>query len=105
ELGDPLAWPRGTREAALAFVVAVAALLLLDFSSWPLLRSLETSSFDLRFQVRGTRPPGGEVAIVMVDDSSIAALGHWPFNRRLFAKAIRLLDAAEAKEIVFDLLF
>ena len=100
-----MAWPRGSREAALALVVAVTALMLLNFSGLPLLRGLETASFDLRFQVRGVTPPGGEVVIVMVDERSIAALGHWPFNRRLFAQAIRRLDAAGAKEIVFDLLF
>jgi len=100
-----LPWPRGLREAGLALGVAVATLLPLSAFDIGPLRILETGSLDLRFRVRGPIPPGNDVAVVLVDDPSLAALGRWPLNRHLFAKAVRTLRQAGAKEIVFDLLF
>src|SRR5581483_10373768 len=55
--------------------------------------------------LRGPVAPGGEIATVMVDDASLAALGRWPLSRHLFARALRRIDAAGARVIVFDLLF
>lgn len=95
----------GVREFILAVAVALASLTLLSVAGAPLLRSLETASLDLRFRIRGVRPPGPEIALVMVDDRSIDALGRWPLSHRLFAKAIDRLDRAGARLIVFDLLF
>jgi adenylate cyclase len=100
-----LAWPRGLREAVLALGVATAVILPLAIYDIAPLRILETASLDLRFRVRGREAPGSEVAVVLVDDRSLAALGRWPLSRRLFAQAVRKLDQAGAKVIVFDLLF
>lgn len=100
-----MAWLRFAREPGLALLIAVATLLLLDFSKSGVVRNLETASLDLRFRVRGVERPGGEVAIVLVDDKTLARLGRWPLSRDLFAKAVTLLDRDGAKDIVFDLLF
>ena len=96
---------RGAREAGLALVVAAVVLLLFMLDGSSLLRGLETASLDLRFRLRGAKPPGPEVAVVLVDDRSLASLGRWPLSRHLFAQALRNLDRAGAKVIVFDLLF
>jgi adenylate cyclase len=69
------------------------------------LRILETASLDLRFRLRGVERPGDEIAVVLVDDRSLAALGRWPLSRHLFAKAVRTISQARAKLVVFDLLF
>ncbi len=98
-----MVWPRGVREAVLALIVATGVLELL--STTAVLRGLETASLDLRFRARGVQPPGTQVAVILVDDRSLAALGRWPFSRRLFARAVETLDRAGAKLIVFDLLF
>jgi adenylate cyclase len=98
-------WPRGVREAGLALVVASAIILPVATTDIPQLRILETQSLDLRFRIRGHEAPGEEIAVVLVDDRSLAALGRWPLSRRLYAQAIQLLDRAGAKLIVFDLLF
>ena len=88
-------------------LIAAAAVVLLYvlFDTSPILRGLETASLDLRFRIRGVRPPGPAVTVIMVDDASLAALGRWPFSRRLFARALSALDRAGAKLVVFDLLF
>jgi adenylate cyclase len=93
------------REAGLALAVAAAVFLPLASSEFAPLRILETGALDLRFRLRGARPPGSEVAVVLVDDRSLAALGRWPLSRHLFAQAVRDIDQAGAKLIVFDLLF
>ncbi|HXC27065.1 MAG TPA: adenylate/guanylate cyclase domain-containing protein [Stellaceae bacterium] len=100
-----MAWPRGLPEAGLALVIASAVLLPLSVTDFGPLRILETGSLDLRFRVRGTEAPGKEVAVVLVDDRSLAALGRWPISRRYYAEAVRALDRAGAKVIAFDLLF
>jgi adenylate cyclase len=97
--------PTGLREAVLALAVAMAVLLPLTVHAPDLLRDLETASLDLRFRLRGALPPGPETAIVLVDEDSIKRLGRWPLSRRLYARAVELLDNAGARVIAFDLLF
>src|SRR5262245_2229198 len=96
---------RAMRDAVLALIVATTTFLGLSYSGSAVLRTLETESLDLRFRLRGVRPPGNEVAVVLVDDRSLETLGRWPLSRRLFAKAVELVDHAGARVIVFDLLF
>jgi len=100
-----MAWGRGVREAGLAFIIATGTLLFLTAWDPALIRGLETASLDLRFRLRGTKPPGAETVIVLVDDRSLTKLGRWPLSRRLFAKAVERLDRAGARVIAFDLLF
>ncbi len=98
--------PRGMRSAGLALVSA--ALVVLGFTVFadnPIIRGLETASLDLRFRLRGVRPPGSDVAVILVDDRSLETLGRWPFSRTLFARALAMLDYAGAKVVAFDLLF
>ena len=68
--------PRGIRSAGLALVSAGLMLLVFTaFADKPLIRGLETASLDLRFRLRGVRSPGPEVAVILVDDRSLEALG------------------------------
>jgi adenylate cyclase len=96
---------RGCREAGLAFAVALAVLFGLTYRDAALTRALETASLDLRFRLRGPEPPSTNIVVILVDDESLAKLGRWPLSRRLFAKAVQLLDHAGARVIAFDLLF
>jgi len=98
--------PRRVRSASLALISAAdVALLFTIFADHPLLRGLETASLDLRFRLRGVRPPGSEVTVVLVDDRSLEAFGRWPFSRTRFVQALEVLDHAGTKVVAFDLLF
>jgi adenylate cyclase len=98
--------PRGARSAGLALMsAAVVVLLFTVFADNPVVRGLETASLDLRFRLRGVRPPGPEVTLILVDDRSLESLGRWPLSRALFARALEVLDHAGAKVVAFDLLF
>jgi len=90
---------RTLRDGVLALLVATGTLLFLTYNGSPVLRSLETESLDLRFRLRGTERPGNEIAIVLVDDRSLATLGRWPLSRSLFTKAVEQVDRAGAKVI------
>jgi adenylate cyclase len=90
----------------LAVTVAIAVVgVLTALGDSVILRGLETASFDLRLRLRGALPAGPQVALVLVDDRSLAALGRWPFSRHLFARALDRLAADGARVVVFDLLF
>jgi adenylate cyclase len=80
-------------------------MLLAHFDSSGDLRGIETASLDLRFRLRGAEPAGPEIALVLIDDASLAALGRWPFSRRVMAQAVKRIQSAGAKLIVFDILF
>ena len=70
-----------------------------------LMRNLETKLLDLRMQLRGVQRPDVPVALVVIDDQSIAELGRWPWSRRHFATVVQRLTAAGARVIAFDILF
>jgi adenylate cyclase len=96
----------GVRSAGLALIAAAIVVSAFTvFADNPVIRGLETASLDLRFRLRGAHPPGNDVAIVVVDDRSLASLGHWPLSRTLFARALNILDHVGAKVVAFDLLF
>ena len=98
--------PRGARSAGVALIGAALVVLLFTlFADQPLIRGMETASLDLRFRLRGVRPPVPQVTVILVDDRSLEDLGRWPLPRTLFARAVELLDRAGAKVVVFDLLF
>src|SRR6266851_5677551 len=93
------------REAGLALIIAVAVLFGLKLQDWGLTRGLETTSLDLRFRLRGAVQQSPDIAVILADDDSLTRLGRWPLSRRLFARAVQLLDEAGAQVIAFDLLF
>ena len=52
-----------------------------------------------------TRPPGPDVAIISIDDASLASLGRWPWSRRVHAALIDRVREAGARALVMDILF
>lgn len=50
-------------------------------------------------------PMPDEIALVAIDDRSLAAIGAWPWPRRRHAQLLDRLDAAGARIVVIDILF
>lgn len=50
-----------------------------------------------------SRQPSDRIAVIAIDDQSIANLGRWPWSRDIHAKLIDKLAAAKAKTIVTDI--
>jgi eukaryotic-like serine/threonine-protein kinase len=83
--------------------LAVAVLLLLSANS-DLMQSLERKAYDLGV-LATSRAPSDKIAIIAIDDQSIANLGRWPWPREIHAKMIDILAAGHAKVIGHTVLF
>lgn len=60
---------------------------------------------DWLMRKRGTLPVPDDIAIVAIDEASIARFGRFPWNRQVVARAIDALAAAHPKAIAVDILF
>jgi adenylate cyclase len=70
------------------------------------LRSLDLSTVDTRFSIRGTQTRPDDIAVVGVDDKTFSALDQqWPFPRHLHGLLIDRLREAGAKAIAYDVQF
>lgn len=99
-------WRRDLKVAGIAAAaMAVFAVLALVATDLPVLRRIELTTLDLRLRLRGPLPPGPEVAVVLVDDRSLAELGRWPLPRDRYAELVERLHEIGARVIAFDLLF
>ncbi len=66
---------------------------------------LELKLYDLKFRFRGARTPGKDVTIVAIDDSSVKAVGRWPWSREDMARLLTSLKAAGPRVIALDIVF
>lgn len=89
--------------AALALTLVLAIAYLAGRDSAPF-QAIEGQTLDWRFQLRGPQAVGPDVAIVAIDERTLAELGRWPFSRAWLAAAVDAIAADGAKAIVFDLL-
>lgn len=98
-------FPRLLRLGALALCLPLAmAATYLVWRDAPLLGAIEGQTLTWRFQTRGATAPPPEVAVIAIDDASMAELQHWPLPRIVLAAAIDKLRAAGAKAVGIDLL-
>ena len=67
------------------------------------LERLDVRSIDFRLQNRGEEAPSPDVAIVAIDDPSIAKIGRWPWPRPVIARLIDVLTTGNPAVIGFDI--
>ncbi len=89
---------------ALAALVTFVMLVLFLIDPYPLVR-LEDTTLDARFVLRGPRPSGDEVKMVLVDEPSIRELGRWPWSRDKHARLVTALKEDGAKVVGYDIIF
>jgi signal transduction histidine kinase/CHASE2 domain-containing sensor protein len=58
---------------------------------------------DLQFRLRPARPTSSQVALVLIDDASLARLGRWPWSRSLLARLLRQANAMRPAAIGLDI--
>lgn len=80
------------------FVGILVSLFFLFVSGSDLIQSLERKAYDLGVKAT-TRTPSDKIAVIAIDDQSIANLGRWPWPREIHAKMIDILAAGHAKVI------
>jgi eukaryotic-like serine/threonine-protein kinase len=86
--------------AGLAVVLAV---LLLHWGT-DFIGALERRFYDVA-STSSSRQPSDRIAVIAIDDQSIANIGRWPWPRDVHAKLIDQLSAAKAKTIVHTVFF
>lgn len=59
--------------------------------------------FQLRLQPPSSTAKEAPIALIIIDDQSLKALGHWPWRRKVYAELLTHLQ--EAKAVGIDLLF
>jgi CHASE2 domain-containing sensor protein/predicted Ser/Thr protein kinase len=86
--------------AGLAVIAATVVLnLTTDFVG-----TLERRFYDFS-STSTTRQPSDRIAVIAIDDQSVANIGRWPWPRDVHAKLIDQLSAAKAKTVVYTALF
>ena len=88
---------------SLAAIVVVSALLG-TFVSWRA-PGIDQYMRDWMIRARGPLPAPDDIAIVAIDESSIARFGRFPWSRALSARAIDAIAAAQPKAIAVDVLY
>jgi len=71
----------------------------------PLLDIIELKTYDMRLAMRPAPAAETAVAIVAIDEKSLAAHGRWPWSRTTMARLVERLDALGARVIAFDVFF
>lgn len=93
------AWQRGTGQTGGVGAALVAAAFVALLAATGALKSLEYGLYDAA--TRAANPPAlTEIAIIGIDEASVAALGPTPWPRDVYARLIDQLSAAGAKGIV-----
>lgn len=80
------------------FLGAAITLVVLLFSQTDLVQSLERKAYDLGVQA-SSHAPSDRIAVIAIDDQSIANLGRWPWSRNIHARLTDILAGAPAKVI------
>ena len=80
------------------FLGLVVTCIMLLAAGSDLMRSLERKAYDLGVQA-STRAPLERVAVIAIDDASIANLGRWPWPRDRLARLTEILQAGKAKVV------
>jgi len=84
--------------------VAVVVSVVLFNRLTDLIPSLERKAYDLGV-VATARTPSDKIAVVAIDEQSLANLGRWPWSRDVLAKMTDALSAGKARVIAYTVLF
>jgi eukaryotic-like serine/threonine-protein kinase len=86
------------------FVGLLVALVFLFGANSDLMRSLERKAYDLGV-LASLRTPSDKIAVIAIDDQSIANLGRWPWPRAIHAKMVDILAEGHAKVVGYTVFF
>jgi serine/threonine-protein kinase len=86
------------------FAGLMVVLLFLFSANTDLIQSLERKAYDWGVQA-SSRVPSDKIAVIAIDDQSIANLGRWPWPREIQAKMLGILAEGHAKLVGHTALF
>ncbi len=86
------------------FVGLLVALVFILGANSDLMQSLERKAYDLGV-LASSRTPSDKIAVIAIDEQSIANLGRWPWPRAIHAKMIDVLATGHPKVIGYTAFF
>ncbi|MDH5388140.1 MAG: serine/threonine-protein kinase [Gammaproteobacteria bacterium] len=86
------------------FVSLIITLIFLFFIQSDFIQSIERDAYDFGVQ-SSSRTASDKIAIIAIDDESIANIGRWPWSRNMHAQMHELLTDGGAKAIGQTVLF
>jgi adenylate cyclase len=69
------------------------------------LRNWEYGTYDVLLRATPTRPPGGQIVIVDIDDRSLTTIGQWPWRRDVIGQLVARLRELGAATVALDIIF
>jgi CHASE2 domain-containing sensor protein/signal transduction histidine kinase len=94
-----------SRFLAEAVAIGIALSLMATGLSWSnVTERLDNVVYDWLLRIT-PRPPARNIVIVGIDERSLAALGPWPWPRRVHAEMLRRLAAYRPRAVIYDILF
>jgi signal transduction histidine kinase len=96
---------RGITLETFAILSCTALLLVLRIADTQLTAAPRAWLFDAFQRAAPRESAGGDVAIVDIDEASLARLGQWPWPRDLMARLTDAIAAQQPRIIGFDILF
>jgi CHASE2 domain-containing sensor protein len=86
------------------FVGLLVALVFFLGANSELMQSLERKAYDLGV-LASSRTPSDKIAVIAIDEQSIANLGRWPWPRAIHARMLDVLAAGHPKVIGYTAFF
>jgi serine/threonine-protein kinase len=83
---------------------AIALIVLVLHQATDAIDTLERRFYDFGV-TSSSRQPSDRVAVIAIDDTSIANIGRWPWSRDVHAEMIDKLAAAKAKTVAYSVFF
>ncbi|WP_332814844.1 CHASE2 domain-containing serine/threonine-protein kinase [Ramlibacter sp.] len=83
---------------------AIVAAVFVLWKSTGLFEALERRFYDLASSQNASQP-SDRIAVIAIDDQSIANIGRWPWSRDVHAELIDKLAGAKAKTIAYNVFF
>ena len=97
-------WIEGARRVAWLIAIVFASASIGVGLSWRM-PELDLAARDWLLRSRGKIVPPTEIAIIAIDEASVARLGRFPWPRALMARGLELISAARPKVIALDVLY
>jgi serine/threonine-protein kinase len=91
-------------EAAVGGFVTLLCLIAY-VGDWPLFRSIEAWTYDVRASLRANPKPSDQIIIVGVDEESLTRIGRWPWPRSVIGELLDILRESGAKVIGVGFVF
>lgn len=97
------------KTAAVVFLLTSLFLTYLFSVPVPFLDYLELANYDLMMYLRGPQEPPDDIVIIAIDQLSINEFDRlglsWPWPRAIHGELVKVVNAAGARQIVFDVVF